>query len=720
MKNDKTKRKKGFTDTSYMPFIQAILAYLQERKGKSCTIKEISRTLKIHKSNYHLYRQAIESLIKQGKVIRLKGKRVALPSTLLRIKGNIQITKKGFGFVTDERTAEDIFIPAQYLHTAMHGDFVEVQLFAVSRGKSKEGQVVSVVRRAKIKFVGTYHQSEFYGFVVADDVKVYRDFYVHPRNEMEAKNGQKVVVEFLKWDTSALNPEGKIIEILGYPDQPGVDVISVVKGFDLPLEFPPAVNQEAEKLSLNLTPELVSQRLDLRQELIFTIDPPDAKDFDDAVSLTRLPDEQYRLGVHIADVSFFVAENNKIDGEALKRGTSIYLVDRVIPMLPEHLSNRLCSLQPREPRLTYSCLMDVNTEGVVTAYQIVPSIIMSKRRFSYEEAQTIIDDPKSKDSFASILREMRDFSQKLRKLRISQGSIDFETPEVRFEFDRSGKPVKIIPIEHLQSHELIEEFMLLANTTVAHHILKISPKRKSLPFIYRVHERPDREKLANFERFLQALNFQIKIPKNISPKQFQKIMQQVSDTKDDILIKEVALRTMMKAKYSSENIGHFGLAFENYTHFTSPIRRYPDLTVHRLLKKYKSEISPKEFRYQKKVLEKISEISSERERVALETERESIKIKQVEWIADRVGVQFNGIISGVTSVGIFVEIVPELIEGLVKIEDMIDDYYLFDEKTYSLIGKEFNHTYRLGDEINIVVKKVDKATKQVDFLIVSK
>ncbi len=697
-----------------------ILNLMKSKRDKNFTRKEISHALNIKKPNYHLFRQALQDLKNGGKIIRLKNRRYTVPSTLQKIQGIIQLTKKGFGFVADERTGEEIFIPAQHLGTALDGDLVEVQLFAISRGKSKEGQVVNIVRRNRTIFVGTYHRSEYYGFVVPDNPKVYRDFYIQPHNDEDAQNGQKVVVEFLKWNSHTLNPEGKITEILGFPDEPGVDVVSVAKGFDLPIQFPKSVESEAGKIQFELTEELLHNRLDLRQSQIFTIDPEDAKDFDDAVSLAKLENGNYQLGVHIADVSHFVPEGSKVDVEAQTRGTSVYLVDRVIPMLPEHLSNELCSLQPNEPRLSFSCIMEIDSDGTVVDYQLQPSVIQSKRRFSYEEVQEIIEEENSEDAFAAVLKEMRDFSQHIRKLRIQQGSIDFETPEVRFKLDDNGKPLEIVPIERLESHELIEEFMLLANQTVARHIQNISGKGKpQRPFIYRVHEKPDNEKIANFQQFLNALGFQVKIPKNVTPKKFQEIMEKVSGTKDDILIKEVALRTMMKAIYSTKNKGHFGLAFDNYTHFTSPIRRYPDLQVHRLLKQYSGYLPVNKLKDLKPHLREVSEMSSERERIALEAERESIKIKQVEWISDYIGKQFNGLISGVTAYGVFIEITPYLIEGFIRMENMLDDYYIYDDKTYSITGKEFGQTYRLGDEVNIRVKNVNRETNQVDFVFVS-
>ncbi|MFZ0391443.1 MAG: VacB/RNase II family 3'-5' exoribonuclease, partial [Calditrichia bacterium] len=511
---------------------QDILSFLKKHVGKNYSAKEISHALQVKKSDYHHFSEALQTLARKRKIIRFKGRRFGLPAALQKKRGVLQVTRKGFGFVMDEQSAEEYFIPAQHLNTAFDGDTVEIQLFAHSRGRSKEGEVMEVLQRAHRNFVGTYHRSEYYGFVVPDNVRVYRDFYIPGAADSEAKDGQKVVVEFVRWEKASLNPEGKIIEILGFPDEPGVDVVSVVKGFELPLQFPAKVEKAARDIRFDLSPKVLEGRLDLREEITFTIDPADAKDFDDAVSLKKLQNGNFSLGVHIADVSHFVEADSLLDKEAFTRGTSIYLVDRVVPMLPEHLSNELCSLQPHVPRLTFSCIMEMTPAGKVVDYTISPSVINSKRRFAYEEVQEIIDNPQSREPFAGQLREMRDFSRILKKRRMEKGSIDFETPEVRFRLDERGKPVEIIPIKRLQSHELIEEFMLMANQTVASHIRKISTKGKNWPFIYRVHERPDPDKIENFQRFLNALDFKIKIPKNITPHQFQEILEQVMGTKD--------------------------------------------------------------------------------------------------------------------------------------------------------------------------------------------
>lgn len=751
------KKKSKKSKLSKTPFRQEIVDFLHRKRGKSFKRKEISHSLGVNKTHYHLFQEALAELVRSGEIVKAKGGRYTSASSLQKVQGALQMTRKGFAFVADERTGEEIFISAQNLNTALHQDFVEVQLFGVSRGKNKEGRVVQILSRARTTFVGTYHKSEYYGFVVPDDPRVYRDFYIPEKKSLSAQNGQKVVVELEKWDTSQLNPEGSIIEILGYPGDPGVDVSSVAIGHGLQLGFSKKVAEEARQMRLLITPEEISQRLDLRNERIFTIDPLDAKDFDDAVSLKKLENGNYRLGVHIADVSFFVKEGTPLDREALQRGTSVYLVDRVIPMLPEHLSNEMCSLQPHQDRLTFSCIMDLTPAGEVVDYQIRPSIINSKRRFTYEEVQAIIDDPNSTDPFAEVLKEMHRFSQVLREKRFREGSIDFNTPEVKFRLDERGRPVEIIPVQHLESHELIEEFMLMANQTVAKHIYRLSrqinggqtaagedippqtangkPARsksaqnspeskavsrdgKLLPYVFRVHERPDKDKLSKFAEFLHALGYRVKLKQNLSPGDFQAVLKQIEGGKDEILIKEVALRTMMKAVYSTKNLGHFGLAFRDYTHFTSPIRRYPDLVVHRLLKEYQTLPNPKRLQQLRRLLKEVCEISSRQERQAMEAERESVRIKQVEWLMQHQNEEFEGLISGVMPYGIFVETIPYLIEGLVRIETLADDFYIYDEKTYSLIGKDTGRLLRLGDSVRVKVARIDREHNEVDFLLV--
>ncbi len=703
------------------PYLKRIVKFLKNNPRKTYKKKEISRALEVHKDEYYLYRKALGALVDAGKVARLKGGVYGLPRpkkvvAKRDLEGPIMMTRKGFGFIHNPETGEDAFIAGSNLYTALDGDIVSARLFKSSRGKSQEAQVVEIQSRARTSFVGTYKKSGYYGFVIPDNPKVYRDFFIPEGASLKAKSGQKVVVQLDHWEPGELNPEGSITKVLGFPGDPGVDVESVVMGHGLELNFEKQLEANTAAMTLDISKQEVARRLDLRDEMIFTIDPPDAKDFDDAISLKQLENGNYYLGVHIADVSHFVKAGSPLDEEALNRGTSIYLVDRVVPMLPEHLSNKLCSLQPHEDRFTFSCFMEVNGGGRVVDYRIVESVINSKRRFTYQEAQDIIDDEKSKDPFASLLKDMHKFSRMLRGKRQKAGSVDFSTPEVRFILDDKGQPVDIIPVNTLHTNEMIEEFMLMANKTVARHIRETDPESNPLPFVYRIHEKPDMEKLQKFRNFMHALGHKIEIRQNITPAAFQKILKEVEGGADEKLIKEVALRTMMKAVYSINNAGHFGLAFKDYTHFTSPIRRYPDLIVHRLLKEYAAEKPGfKRIRTLKKHLKHVCQVSSDMERKAQEAERESIRLKQVEWIAKHQDQSFDGVVSGVTAFGIFVETIPYLIEGLVRVERMTEDYYIFDEKTFSMIGKDTGQVFRLGDPVKVRVSNIDHARNEVDF-----
>jgi ribonuclease R len=696
-----------------------ILRFLKENPEVFFKKKEITSALGIHKRDYKLFEQAVRNLIQEGKVVKIKGGRVGIPATLPVITGKLVLSKQGYGFVYDENTGKDIFIPPSQLGTALDGDIVEIRLNAVQKGKNLEGQVIRIVKRSRTQFAGTFHKSKYYAFVVPDNPKIHRDFYIAKGNDAGAKDGQKVVVELIHWPNTSLNPEGKVVEILGYPGEKGVDVDMVMVDHGLPRTFPSRVEKEADTISDQIPAKEIQNRLDLRDQFIFTIDPIDAKDFDDAVSLKILENGNYLLGVHIADVSYYVKENSIIDKEAFLRGTSVYMVDRVVPMLPEKLSNQICSLRPDEDKLTFSCIMELHRSSLeVVSYEIVPSIIRSKRRLNYEEAYEMIQNEHDQTPVAKKLREMNELAQKLRKKRLSEGGLDFYTPEVKFILDQNGYPVEIVPVKQLPTHQLIEEFMLMANKTVARHVEIIARGKKPYPFIYRVHEKPDKDKFKRFVTMLKVLGYSFRIPRTPNPFFFQEVLTTVKGTKDEVLVQQVALRTMMKAIYSTKNIGHFGLGFDFYTHFTSPIRRYPDLIVHRLLREYIGKPTQKRIQFLKKHLKRVAEQSSERERVAMEAERNSVKIKQVEYIARHVGDIFEGIISGVASYGLFVELDKLLIEGMVHISNIADDIYIYDEETYSLIGRSTEKIYRLGDRVKVQVYRVDRDKNIVDFLLV--
>jgi ribonuclease R len=691
-----------------------ILRLLKESPGVPISRKMISQALGIRKNDYHVFNYSLQNMVREKKITQHKNLQYSLPQKMQRVRGELRLTKSGYGFVEVEGQDLDIFIAQPNLNTALDRDIVDVQLYAASRGKRLEGFISKIITRFRTHIVGTYHKTEFYSFVVPDDPKIYRDIIVREDKNLDAKDGQKVLVKFEKWDRDQHNPEGAITEILGNPDDPGVDVVSVAYSFNLPVSFPDHVEKESENISADLSSVEMDGRLDLRNLTCFTIDPVDAKDFDDAISLENLENGNWELGVHIADVSFYVEQNSIIDKEAFRRGTSVYLVDRVIPMLPEHLSNELCSLKPELDRLTFSCFMEFDPNLEVINYRISPSIIKSNRRFNYVEVQDIING-KLDDPLYGKLKLMHQLSKALTEKRFRDGGIDFETPEVRFVLDEKGQPVEVIPVKRLDSHRLVEEFMLATNQTVAKHIFKISPqKNKLLPFLYRVHEQPNEEKLNKFFEFLNALQVSYKPIKKITSKYIQELLQSIKGTKEELLIEEVALRSMMRAVYSEKNIGHFGLGFKDYTHFTSPIRRYPDLTVHRLLKQYSKstrQISNNQFDY----LKKIAEQATKMERLAMEAERESIKLKQTEYISKHIGEEFRGLVSGVTSFAIFVELETTFIEGTIHIADLIDDFYIYDEKTYSMIGRDTEKVIRMGDEVLVRVESVDLEKRMTHF-----
>ena len=695
-----------------------ILSFLKRShfQGK---ISEIKKELKITKKHTYQFDKTLDFLIQTGKIsVNEKDETVSLIGDVRRVVGELRLTRGGFGFVRDPDKGIDVFINRDHLNTAFDRDSVEIKLYAKRRGKNQEGFVTKIINRHRTKFVGTFHQTKYYGFVVPDDRRIYRDFFVPKEKQKDAKHGQKVLVGLENWQTDHLNPEGKILEIIGFAGEPGVDVATIAHSFDISIKFPENVESEAQQKSFAFNAELVKNRLDLRSAEIFTIDPEDAKDFDDAVSLRRLDNGNYSLGVHIADVSHYVEENSNIDKEAFKRGTSVYLVDRVIPMLPESLSNELCSLQPGKEKLTYSCIMEVSPDAQVVEYTIQPSIIISKKRFTYEEVQHIIDK-KFNSPFLNTLTEMMKLSNILTQKRFNEGGIDFETPEVAFELDERGIPITIKRKQRLGSHRLIEEFMLLANKTVATYIQNLAVENAKIPFIYRIHEKPDEDKMKNFFEFLQALGVKFQPVKRVTSRYFQSILHTIKGTKEEFVIEEVALRSMMKAVYSTKNVGHFGLGFDNYTHFTSPIRRYPDLMVHRLLKKYSNSANITDQKNVTDYLDRVCNQSNIMERTALEAERESIRQKQIEYISNKVGEEFEGIISGVMSFGIFVELVDTLVEGLVHIRDLDDDFYIHDEKTYTLVGRDTERTLRLGDMVKINVARVNIEEGKVDFALLN-
>ena len=600
----------------------------------------------------------------------------------------------------------------------MDGDEVKVTVYASRKGKSLEGEVVEILQRAGNKIIGTYMETKSFGYVIPDNKKFTRDLYIIKGESKDAKQSDKVIAEFVRWESEYMNPEGVISEVLGDPFKPGIDMYLVERAYDLPQDFSENVIKEISETGFSIPDSEIKKRTDLRDKLIFTIDPEDAKDFDDAASLDILENGNYLLGVHIADVSYYIKEDSAVDEEAFKRGTSVYFPDRCIPMIPEKLSEEVCSLKPNEDRLAFSIFIEINNEGKVINYKLDETIIRSSFRLSYEEAQNIINTKENSDIGKNI-SAMSELSTILKNIRIKNGSLDFDLPEIKFSFDPFGILKDIKPKLRLKSHSLIEEFMLTANKLVTEYISEKSKEQK-IPFIYRIHDKPDKKKIDEYVRLLKLMGIKHSGFRRPSPKSFQRILEKIADKPEERLIGEATLRTMMKAEYSPKNIGHFGLAFKKYTHFTSPIRRYPDLIVHRILKSCLKGEEKEMAQIMKIKLNHICSYASEMEKRAVEAEREAVKIKQLQYMKNRLGDEFYGIISGVRPYGLFIEIEDILAEGLVHIRDLEDDYYNYDEDTFSLTGLHTGKNYRLGDKVKVQVVKVSLEEKQLDLVLAPK
>ena len=662
-----------------------------------------------------LTEQKIE-ISKRGKYSLLDPKNVKTEGL---ITGTFISNRNGFGFVECDDREDDLYIPEQYTADAFHLDIVQCQILPGSKGRRTEAKIVKIVERGTTQIVGTYEKSnKSFGFVVPDNQKLASDIYIRVEDSMGAMDGHKVVVELTSYGDDRHSPEGKVKEILGHINDPGVDIMSVVRGFGLPMEFPEKVLNQAARTKDEIIEADTYGREDLRDVLMVTIDGEDAKDLDDAVSLT-VEGDNYVLGVHIADVSNYVQENSAMDHEAINRGTSVYLVDRVIPMLPHRLSNGICSLNAGEDRLALSCIMTISKSGKVVDHRIVESVINVNHRMNYTSVNKIIalGDEAERALFPDVcemLDKMYELSKIIRESRHKRGSIDFDFPESKFVLDENGKPIEIKPYERNDAHKLIEDFMLMANETVAEHYFWME-----VPFVYRTHDNPDPEKIQKLATFINNYGYHIHIvQEEIHPKEIQKLLGEIEGTKEADMISRITLRSMKQAKYTIDCSGHFGLAAKYYCHFTSPIRRYPDLQIHRIIKDdIRGRLKGEKIKHYGKILTDIADRSSKMERRADEAERETNKLKKCQYMESRIGEEYEGVVSGVTEWGIYVEL-PNTIEGMVHVSKLPGDYFVYDEAGYKMMGTKHGKKYELGQTLKIRVAGVDTFLRNIDFDVV--
>ena len=626
------------------------------------------------------------------------------------ITGKVDMKQTGKAYVISDELGEDVFIGSNHTGHALHNDTVKVQLFPKRKGHKFEGQITEIVKRAKTRFVGTIEKSAKFAFLISDSNSMPVDIFIPLSDLKGAKNGQKAVVRMTEWPEHANNPFGEVEKVLGRPGDNEVEMQAILAEHDFPLSFPKPAEKEADKIRTEISKADIKGRRDCRKIPTFTIDPADAKDYDDAISYRKLQSGNHEVGVHIADVSHYVKPDGAIDEEAFNRATSIYLVDRVIPMLPEKLSNNVCSLRPNEDKLTFSAIFELDDNARIIDEWFGKTIINSNRRFDYEAAQKIIET--GKGEMQEQILPVHRLAEKLRDARFKNGAINFHTEEVKFVLDDRGKPVDTYVKVQKEANWMIEDFMLLANRRVAERIGRQRGKNPPKTFVYRIHDQPSPEKLNNFTQFVGRLGYQMKLRSDRSlAKSFNDLFEQVQGKGEENLVETLAVRTMAKAEYSTENIGHYGLAFKYYTHFTSPIRRYPDLMVHRLLERY----FDKQPSVDKEEYEAKCKHASEMERKAVEAERASIKLKQAEFMADKIGEDFDGLISGVSKYGIFVEVKENKCEGMIRLRDLDDDFYYLDEENYKVIGHRHGHEFKLGDPIRIKVKHIDIRKKQLDY-----
>lgn len=691
-----------------------LLALLDEQSKKGISLTQIIRKLHLKKKeDIKKTTHYLDELVDDGRIRQLaNGHYTGNGGSEEEVQGVVDHVSSRFAYI-NIGTDEDVYVKSSDLAGAVDGDIVKVAILPNRHGSHPEGVVKEIVSRNRSRFVGKIEISKNFAFVVADSRKIHQDFFIYPENIKGANNGDKVIVEVTNWSSHDRKSEAKVVEILGKAGENEAEIHSIMAEFDLPFRFSEGVIKESQKIDEGISEEEIKNRRDFRDITTFTIDPFDAKDFDDALSFRRLDNGNFEIGVHIADVTHYVRMNSGLDKEAFDRATSVYLVDRTIPMLPERLSNELCSLRPNEDKLTFAAVFEMDDNGKVLDQWFGRTIIHSDKRFTYEEAQEVLET--GLGPFAEELTILNDLAKRLRKERFSKGAVNFETTEVKFKLDENGKPLEVIPKIRKDAHKLIEEFMLLANKYVATFVYEYKKGREKNTFVYRTHDLPDPDKVKDFALFAKQFGHSMSVEEESISRSLNKLMEEIEGKPEQNVLESLAIRTMAKAKYTTEPKGHFGLAFKHYTHFTSPIRRYPDMMVHRLLQHYLDDGKPvSQTEYEERCIH-----SSEREKRAADAERASIKYKQVEFMATAEKKDYEGLISGVTEWGIYVEIIETRCEGMIRMSDMTDDFYEYEEKRYRIIGRRSKKVFTLGDKIKVRVKKTDIDRRLIDLVLAS-